>query len=84
LNEGRGDFFAVLKSLALQVLLALLLIKLPASQHLFWFLNQGMQVLQEATLAGTSFIFGFLGGGQPPYEVTVEMPAWSWRFKPCR
>ena len=62
----------VLKSVALQFLLAVLLLKLPASQHLFWFLNQGMDVLQRATLAGTSFIFGFVGGGQPPYAVTVE------------
>jgi len=71
-NRAAISPWLVCKSLVLQFLLALLLIKLPASQHLFWFLNKGMQVLQEATLAGTSFIFGFIGGGQPPYEVTVE------------
>jgi len=64
--------FLVLKSLVLQFLLALMLIKLPASQQLFWFLNEGMQVLQAATLAGTSFIFGFIGGGPLPYAETIE------------
>jgi len=31
-------------------------------------LNQGLLSLQEATQAGTSFVFGFLGGGEVPYE----------------
>jgi CNT family concentrative nucleoside transporter len=62
----------VVKSVALQFVLALMLLKLPASQHLFWFLNQGIEVLQAATLAGTSFIFGFIGGGPLPYAETVQ------------
>jgi concentrative nucleoside transporter, CNT family len=62
----------VAKSVVLQFVLALVLIKLPASQHLFWFLNQGIEVLQAATLAGTSFIFGFIGGGPLPYAETVQ------------
>jgi CNT family concentrative nucleoside transporter len=62
----------VIKSLALQFLLALLLIRLPASQQLFWVLNQGIEALQRATAAGTTFIFGFLGGGPLPYAETIE------------
>jgi CNT family concentrative nucleoside transporter len=62
----------VLRSLALQLVLALLLLKLPGSQHLFWFLNEAIVVLQEATRAGTSFIFGYIGGAPTPYTVTNE------------
>jgi CNT family concentrative nucleoside transporter len=62
----------VAKALALQVLLALLLLKLPVSQHVFALLNRAIAVLQAATQAGTSFIFGFIGGGTAPYAVIDE------------
>jgi len=62
----------VLRSLALQLVLAMLFLKLPGSQHLFWFLNEGINVLQGATHAGTSFIFGYIGGAATPYTVTNE------------
>lgn len=71
-NRAAISPFLVLKSVGLQFLFALVLIKLPASQHLFWFLSKGITVLQEATRAGTSFIFGYIGGGQLPYAETVE------------
>lgn len=71
-NRSAISPWLVVKSVALQFLLALMLIKLPASQNLFWFLNQGIEVLQAATLAGTSFIFGFIGGGPLPYTETIE------------
>ena len=54
--------------LALQFVMALLLLKLPYMQDFFLMLNQGLLSLQEATQAGTSFVFGFLGGGEVPYE----------------
>lgn len=62
----------VLRALALQLLLALMLLKLPGSQHLFWILNEVIVVLQEATRAGTSFIFGYIGGAPTPYAVSNE------------
>lgn len=62
----------IFRALLLQVLIAVMLLKLPGSQHLFWVLNEGIAVLQGATHAGTSFIFGFIGGATPPYTVTNE------------
>lgn len=59
----------VIRSLLLQLLVAMVLLTLPGSQHLFWVLNQGIEVLQGATHAGTAFIFGYIGGATPPYEV---------------
>ena len=60
----------VVKSLLLQLAFALLLLKLPVSQQIFVVLNKGISALQDATLQGTSFIFGYLGGGELPYEET--------------
>jgi len=62
----------IIRALLLQLLIAVMLLKLPGSQHLFWVLNEGIAVLQGATHAGTSFIFGFIGGATPPYTVTNE------------
>jgi len=57
----------VLSGLALQVALALLLLKLPGSQAFFLALNQAVRFLEEATRAGTGFVFGYLGGGPLPF-----------------
>jgi CNT family concentrative nucleoside transporter len=60
----------VFRSLLLQLLVAVVLLKMPGSEHVFWVLNRAIEVLQGATHAGTSFIFGFIGGATPPYTVS--------------
>ena len=61
---------AVGAGLALQLLLALVLLKLPFVRGAFLRLNDAMLALEQATEAGTSFVFGYLGGGKAPFEVT--------------
>ncbi len=56
--------------LVLQFLIALLLTKLPAAEVLFLSLNDLMLSLEQATLKGTQFVFGFLGGGEMPFETS--------------
>ena len=70
-NRREVHFPIVIKSLLLQLVFALLLLKLPASQKLFVVLNDGISVLQAATREGTTFIFGYLGGGQLPFDETL-------------
>jgi len=71
LSEDRRAVSArlVLGGLALQLALALLLLKLPAAQQGFVAINGLVLALNRATEAGTSFVFGHLGGGATPYEV---------------
>ncbi len=57
----------VAAGMGLQVAIALVLLRLPPSKHLFLVLNQGMMALEKATRAGTSFVFGYLGGGPLPF-----------------
>ncbi len=57
----------VAMGLALQGLLALLFLHLPWSGALFALLNRGVLAIERATLAGTSFVFGYVGGGPPPF-----------------
>jgi len=54
--------------LGLQVCLAVLLLKLPASQDFFLWLNRAVEALEESTRAGTSLVFGYLGGAALPFE----------------
>ena len=56
--------------LAVQLVLALALLKLPWSQDVFLLLNRVVLALQESLQAGTSFVFGYLGGGKVPFPVT--------------
>ncbi len=56
--------------LALQVVLALILLKIPASQIIFQKFNDVLLALEHATRAGTSFVFGYLGGGPRPFDLS--------------
>jgi len=58
----------VVAGLALQFGFALILLKVPASRDLFLALNSIVAALQAATTAGTSFVFGYIGGGALPFE----------------
>ena len=65
------DRLAVVASgLAVQFVLALMLLNLPVTHGLFLWLNGAVSALQEATSAGTGFVFGYLGGGPLPFEET--------------
>jgi CNT family concentrative nucleoside transporter len=63
-------FRTVLAGLALQIALALLLLKLPAARAALLSLNVIVNALSAATRAGTSFVFGYVGGGVPPFSVS--------------
>jgi concentrative nucleoside transporter, CNT family len=57
--------------LGLQFLIAVVMLKLVPARHVFAALNDGVLALQNATAAGTTFVFGYLGGGPLPFEETV-------------
>jgi CNT family concentrative nucleoside transporter len=58
----------VVSGLALQVALALLLLKFPPARAFVASLAGAVGALDQATEAGTSFVFGYLGGAAPPFE----------------
>ena len=83
LSEDRRGVSArlVLGGLALQLALALLLLKLPAAQQAFVAVNQLVLALNRATEAGTSFVFGHLGGAAAPYEVVYPENSFVLAFR---
>jgi CNT family concentrative nucleoside transporter len=48
---------------------AVVMLKIPGATRLFAALNDGVDAIAAATRAGTSFVFGYLGGGPLPYEL---------------
>ena len=65
----------------LQLVLAVLLLDVPGAQGFFLLLNRAVETLQTATDAGSSFVFGYLGGGPTPYDVTHPGAAFILAFK---
>ena len=54
----------------LQLLFAALLIDLPGANRAMFWLNDAANALHAATLVGTQFVFGYLGGGAPAFAET--------------
>ncbi|MCC6889096.1 MAG: nucleoside:proton symporter [Hyphomicrobiales bacterium] len=56
-------------ALAVTGLIAVLLLKIPQIVAAFGVINSVVGAVAAATRAGTSFVFGYLGGGPLPYEI---------------
>jgi len=60
----------IIAGVGIQFILALLLLKIPIIHDVFTPLSEVVAAVQKATQAGSSFIFGYLGGGDTPYDLT--------------
>jgi CNT family concentrative nucleoside transporter len=69
-NRKAIPWRAIWAGLALQLLLALLLLKMPYAKDAFLALNDVLTFLEKATQAGTALVFGYLGGGPAPFAVS--------------
>jgi len=72
---------AVLIGLALEVVLALVFLKVPGVKRAFMALNDALLVLEKATQAGTSLVFGYLGGGPAPFPVSAPEATFVLAFR---
>jgi CNT family concentrative nucleoside transporter len=55
--------------LVVTLLTAIVLIKLPVVARAFGGINDAVGAISSASRAGTSFVFGYLGGGALPFEL---------------
>ena len=71
-SERRGliPWRMVAGGLGLQVAIAAFILKAPFLRGMFMALNALVTAMDEATRAGTAFVFGFVGGGPAPFAVT--------------
>jgi CNT family concentrative nucleoside transporter len=74
-NRKQANLKIAAIGIVLQLLVGLILLKLPLFRDFFLLLNRAVLSLQDATTAGTSFVFGYLGGGDLPF--TEKFPGAS-------
>jgi CNT family concentrative nucleoside transporter len=72
ISERRGQVNWKRAGAALLVTLvtAVLLLKIPQIKLAFALVNRAVDAISAATRAGTGFVFGYVGGGPPPYAIT--------------
>jgi CNT family concentrative nucleoside transporter len=80
-NRSRIQFKVVLSGLGIQLLLGFVLLKAPLIRKVFLVLNRMVLFLQESTEAGTSFVFGYLGGGALPFDEKFPGASFILAFK---
>jgi CNT family concentrative nucleoside transporter len=71
-DHRRFPWKLALTTLSLQLAFAILFRGVPALQELFLGLSRGVELLNEATQAGATYMFGYLAGGKLPFEETRE------------
>ncbi|MBF0183424.1 MAG: nucleoside:proton symporter [Magnetococcales bacterium] len=71
----------VLAGILLQWLLGALLLKVPMVRQFFLLLNEGVMLLEQATMQGTAFVFGYLGGGPLPFAETAPGGSYLLAFR---
>ena len=68
-RAGRPSARWMLGALLLQGALALLIVRVPVVWDVVTLANDGVAAIERATLDGSSYMFGYLGGAELPFEL---------------
>ena len=68
-NRRAVDWRSVGVALVVTLVTAVLLLKIPQLKFAFALVARGVDAVSEASRAGTSFVFGYIGGGALPFEL---------------
>ena len=68
-QNGKVNYYGVLAGHRCSGSIAALLLYVSIFKRFFLFLNGLVLSLEESTRAGTSFVFGYIGGGTPPFFI---------------
>lgn len=80
-NRKQVRLKLVIIGLTIQVALGAILLNLSIFRDIFLLLNRLVLSLEEATTAGTSFVFGYLGGGGFPFIETYPGSSFILAFR---
>ncbi len=69
-NRTKVRLKIVIAGIFIQLAVGLILLKIPVFRNFFISLNRLVLSLEESTVAGTSMVFGYLGGGKLPFAET--------------
>ena len=80
-NRKQVSLKMVVVGIGAQVITGLILLKVPVFRQFFLVLNDGVMALAAATTAGTTFVFGYLGGAPLPFVETYPGAAFVLAFR---
>jgi len=80
-NRKAAGLKTAVIGIVLQLVVGLVLLKLPLFRDFFLLLNRLVLSLEEAVTAGTSFVFGYLGGGDLPFKETFPGASFILAFR---
>jgi CNT family concentrative nucleoside transporter len=66
-QRNKVKYTTILAGVLVQFVIAGVLLYIPVFRKIFLLLNNVVLSLEAATKAGTSFVFGYIGGGTPPF-----------------
>lgn len=72
LSENRANrpgWLWIAGALGLQAVLAILIVKVPLVWDVVTLANEGVAAIERATLDGSAYMFGYLGGAPLPFEL---------------
>lgn len=76
------DYTAVFMALTAQMVLAFATTHIKIIRTGFLLVSKGINALKSAAMAGTKFVFGYLGGGELPFELKEGANAFIFAFQP--
>lgn len=80
-NWRRINWKLVGVAIALQFVICALLLKVPLLNRALSYVNLAVDALASATLKGTSFVYGYVGGAPAPFSVTDPGAAVTFAFQ---
>ena len=83
LSESRDKirWKSVFAGIGLQLMLALFFLKVPAISNSLLALNYIVYAIESATITCASFVFGYLGGGDAPFEILPGSSMYIFGFR---
>ena len=74
----------IIYALLIQTSLAFILIEIPFISSFFDVMSIAVESLRLSAIEGSSFVFGYLGGGEAPFEVSnnQNLPIFAFTFLP--
>ena len=74
----------IIYALLIQTSLAFILLEIPSISSFFDVMSMAVESLRLSAIEGSSFVFGYLGGGDAPFEVSnnQNLPIFAFTFLP--
>ncbi len=80
-NRRQVSFRIVATGVLVQLVVGFILLRLPVFRDFFLMLNRAVLSLEESTTAGTSFVFGYLGGSELPFDEKIPGASFILAFR---